>query len=148
MGSRNLEEKMEYQKFGNTYVLRIDKGEEVVETLKKFCGEQDIKLGTIQGLGAADDIVIGLFKTSTKEYLKTQITGDHELTSITGNISRMNGEVYLHIHATLTDDTYKAVGGHLTSAVISGTCELFITEVEGEVEREFDGGVGLNLFRF
>ena len=31
---------MEYKKFGNKYVMRIDKGEEIVDTLKKFCQDE------------------------------------------------------------------------------------------------------------
>ena len=31
---------MEFRKFGNNYVLRLDKPEEVVATLQEFCQEQ------------------------------------------------------------------------------------------------------------
>ncbi len=36
---------MEYSQFGSKYVVRFDKGEEVVATLTTFCKEQGIKLG-------------------------------------------------------------------------------------------------------
>ena len=39
-------------------------------------------------------------------------------------------------------------GGHLTEAVISGTGELVLTEIEGTVDRKFDEEIGLNLFEF
>ncbi len=36
---------MEFQKFGNNYVVRIDKGEEVLQKLKEVCEKENIKLG-------------------------------------------------------------------------------------------------------
>ncbi len=44
-----------------------------------------------------------------------------EITSLVGNISQMNGEVYLHIHINLANEENKVFGGHLTSAIISAT---------------------------
>ncbi len=57
---------MEYRKFVSKYILRIDKGEEVVETLKKFCKEHNIKLGIITVLGTTNMVTIGLLKHSQK----------------------------------------------------------------------------------
>lgn len=59
----------------------------------------------------------------------------------------MNGEVYLHLHATLSDAHYHALGGHLNAAFISGTCELIIDVIEGACDREFSDNVGLNLLK-
>jgi predicted DNA-binding protein with PD1-like motif len=55
--------------------------------------------------------------------------------------------VYLHLHVTLCNVEHKAVGGHLTSAVISATFEGFIDIIEGQVTREFNDDVGLNLLK-
>ena len=43
---------MEFRKFGNKYVVRMDRPEEVVSTLKQFCQAQGITLGWIMGIGA------------------------------------------------------------------------------------------------
>ena len=139
---------MDFKKFGNKYIVRIDKGEEIVESIRKFCKENEIKLGTVTGLGAVDQATIGLFETSSKEYHGTELTGDHEITSLVGNISTKDGEVYLHLHINLADNKYNTYGGHLNSAVVSGTCEITIEEIDGKVEREFDEEVGLNLYKF
>ncbi len=136
---------MQHTKSGTTFILRLDRGEEIVSTLKAFCIEQQILLGTVQGIGAVGNAVIGLFETRTKEYHTTTLSGDHEITSLLGNITTMGGEPYLHLHVTLTDETFLAYGGHLTSAVVSGTCEIFITVLEGRIDRRFDAEVGLNV---
>lgn len=137
---------MHYKKTGSTFILRIDRGEEIVSALKNFCTSQKIALGTVQGIGAASNVVIGLFETATKEYHTTTLSGDHEITSLLGNITTMDGAPYLHLHVTLTDATFLAFGGHLTSAVVSGTCELFIQTIDGTLERRFDSEIGLNVF--
>jgi hypothetical protein len=99
------------------------------------------------GLGASNKIVLGLFKADSKEYLSKEYTGDHEITSFTGNISQKDGEVYLHIHASISDETGKVEGGHLSSAVISATFECIVEKTEGNIERYFDEEIGLNLWK-
>jgi len=133
---------------GNHWILRIDKGEEIVETLAQFCREKGIRLGTVSGIGAAGRTTIGLFETRTKEYVRKEMVGDHEITSLTGNISRMNDEVYLHLHINLSDPDCHTFGGHLNSAVVSATCEVVICVLDGEVNREFSEEIGLNLYKF
>jgi len=139
---------MIFKKFGNKYILRIDRGEEVVATLKTFCTDQNITLGGVTAIGAANRATIGLFNTETKQYQSMELTGDFEITSVAGNISTMNGEVYLHLHATLSDAQYHTFGGHLNAAFISGTCELIIDVMDGACDREFSSTVGLNLLKF
>ncbi|MFW6034718.1 MAG: PPC domain-containing DNA-binding protein [Halothermotrichaceae bacterium] len=139
---------MDYTKLNDTYILRIDRGEEIVKKLEEFCENEDIKVGTIEGLGAVDRAEIGLFVTGEKEYHSTVLTGDHEITSLKGNITRKDGEVYLHLHINLSDESYNTRGGHLNSATVSGTCEVFVREVNGNIGRKFDEKVGLNLFDF
>ena len=52
---------MEYMKFDDAYVVRLDRGEEIVDSLTKICDREKITLATIEGIGAADHAVIGLF---------------------------------------------------------------------------------------
>ncbi len=139
---------MEYRQAGQKWFLRIDRGEEVLETLAAFCREKEITLGSISGIGAAGQITLGLFETQTKTYKSTDLKGDYEITALSGNVSTKEGEVYLHVHATLSDIDCRAFGGHLNKALISGTCEIIIDQVQGGIEREFNADVGLNLMKF
>jgi hypothetical protein len=59
---------MEYRKFGNTYVIRIDRGEEIVASLKEICRKEKIFCASVQAIGAVDDFEIGLFNVETKKY--------------------------------------------------------------------------------
>lgn len=136
---------MKFKKFGNKWVVSINIGEEVVETLKKFCKDNKIKLGTISGIGAVKRATIGFYNLETKKYYPKELNGDYEITSLLGNISTMDGEVYLHLHINLADSNYNTCGGHLNSAIIGGVGEMIIEEIEGEIERGFNEEVGLNL---
>ena len=135
---------MNYKQFNNKVVVRIDKGEEVVDCLKTICKKIDIKLGSIVGIGSTDKVTIGLLNTKTKKYQSKEFTGDHEIAPHVGNITMMNGEVYLHLHITICNVEHKAIGGHLTSAIISATFEGIIDIIEGQITREYNDDVGLN----
>lgn len=139
---------MNYVQFHNKVLVRIDKGEELVDSLKTICKKLNIRLGSITGIGATDKITVGLMNTKTKKYQSKEFNGDHEITALIGNITTMNGEVYLHLHVTIANVEHKALGGHLTSAVISATFEGVIEIIDGQINREYNEEVGLNLFKF
>jgi predicted DNA-binding protein with PD1-like motif len=139
---------MEYKKFGSKYIVRIDKGEEIVASLGKLCHEENIKSGWIKGIGAVNKATIGLFETKDKKYHSIELEGDHEITSLLGNIASMDGKVYLHLHINLSDMNFNVFGGHLNSAIISGTGEFFVDTIEENIERQFNDEVGLNLYKF
>ena len=138
---------MNYKRFDNKVIICIDKGEEVVEQLKTICKKLDIKLGLIMGIGATDKVTINLLNTKTKKYQSKEFTGDHEIANLVGNITMMNNEVYLHLHVTICNIEHKAVGGHLTSAVISASFEGIIDIIDGQVTREYNDDTGLNLLK-
>ncbi len=94
---------MKFKKCGNHVIVRIDKDEEIFQTLKRVCGENDITLGSISGIGSTNRATIGLFETTTKKYLSKELAGEYEISHLSGNISTMKGEVYLHLHITLSD---------------------------------------------
>lgn len=140
---------MEYKRFENTIVARIDKGEEILSSLEKLCLDEDIHLGVVSGLGAVNDVTIGMFDTEEKTYYSKECKGDYEVTSLTGNITRMNEKPYLHLHITIGNtETNENYGGHLNKAVIGATGEIFITVIPGKVGREFSDEIGLNLMKF
>jgi predicted DNA-binding protein with PD1-like motif len=136
---------MRYKKCGHKFILRLDRGEEIVETIKQFCKDNDVKLGTISGIGATNRATIGLFDIETKQYHAKELRGNYEIAPLLGNISTMNGEIYLHIHVNLCDLHHTSFGGHLTSAIVSATFEGVIDVITGRIEREFDKEIGLNL---
>ena len=140
---------MEYRRFGDTWVLRLDRGEEVLSSMETFCRAEGVRLGSVEGLGAADHAVIGLYDVSERVYHKSTFDEPMEITSLVGNISTKDGEIYLHVHINLGRADSSVIGGHLNECRISATCELFVRPLTGTVERRLDEEeTGLNLYRF
>ena len=140
---------MEYRKFSQGYVLRLDPGEEIVASLTRLVEQEQVQLGSVTAIGAANDVTIGIFSTQEKQYHARRYQGDYEISALVGNVTRKEGEPYLHLHITIGNPvTGEVHAGHLTSATISATLELFRQVWDGQVGREFSNQVGLNLFRF
>ena len=138
---------MEYRRFNDTIVARIDKGE-ILENIKKIALAENIKLANVNALGATNDFTVGVFKVDEKKYYSNSFSGNFEITSLTGTINTMNGEFYTHIHMSAGNDKGEVFGGHLNRAVVSATCEMIINIIDGVVDRRFDENIGLNLFEF
>lgn len=141
---------MEYKKFGNQIVLRLDPGEELVRSVLAVAETEKIRLASVTAIGASNDVTLGIFDTVAKKYGSVRYNAsDYELASVVGSLSRKDGVPYLHLHAVigspLRDECH---AGHLSAAVISATCEIFINVIDGEVNRAFSDTVGLNLFAF
>lgn len=128
--------------------LRVDKNEDVIEQVTNFLKSNDITAASITGIGATDHVIVGLFDTATKEYVKKEYHGVYEVLNFTGNATTKNGDTYLHMHITFSDEENRAYGGHLNFCNISGACELFLDLYDGIVEREMDEEIGLNLLKF
>ena len=140
---------MEYRRFGDSVVLRIQKGEEILETIKEVCAMEQIALAEVSGIGAVNDVTLGVFNSEKFEYESQRFTGDMEIASCTGSVTQMNGEVYLHLHMVVGNVTKSIVhAGHLNQARISLTGEFILRVIDGQVGREYSPEVGLNLFKF
>lgn len=139
---------MEYRRFNNTIVARIDRGEEILAQIKELALKENIKLAHISALGATNNFTVGVYKVEEKKYYKNHFVGDFEIVSLTGTINTMNHEFYTHIHMSAGNDSGEVFGGHLNEAVVSATCEMVITIIDGEVDRFLDDETGLNLFLF
>ena len=139
---------MEYRRFDSTYVIRLEKGEEITEQLKVFAEKEGVKLATVQAIGAVNDFTVGAFNTTEKKYYSNDFQGTYEIVSLLGTITTKDGAFYSHLHMCAADEAGRAVGGHLNRAVISATCEMVVAALPGTVEREFSDEVGLNLFKF
>lgn len=137
---------MKYKKFDNTYVVRLQVGDEICEQLLHLAKEENIRLASISGLGAVNEFTVGVYNTVEKKYYANEFSGAYEIVSLTGTLTRKDDEPYLHAHFAAGDDKGHVVGGHLNRAIISATAEIVINVIDGEVGRRFDDETGLNIF--
>lgn len=139
---------MEYKRFDNKIVVRIDRDEEILEQVEKIAAIENIKLASVEALGAVKKFTVGLFEASEKKYYSNSFEGNFEIVSLTGTINTMNHQFYTHLHMSVGDSESKVLGGHLNRAIVSATCEMIIHIIDGEVDRCYDEEIGLNLFDF
>ena len=140
---------MRYIKDGASYIVRIDRGEEVLDKLNEFIKETDIKAGTITGIGACSEVELGVYRVKKREYIKNKYEGEFEILSLNGNITRDGDKPYVHLHIMISDGLVKGagitVGGHLNKCIISCTCELRIDECENTYQRRVDDETGIKI---
>ena len=139
---------MEYGQFGDTVLLRIDRGEEIIETVKKVAEKERIRLASVEALGAVDDFTVGVYDVAAKRYDSKTFTGAFEIVSLVGTITEKDGAFYQHLHMSAGNRDCEVFGGHLNRAVVSVTCEMVIRVLSGAVDRAPDPETGINLIRF
>lgn len=135
---------MQHTPMGDSHVLKLQKGEEVLESIVRFARDQEITAATITGIGAVLDPVIGYYDLETKEYLREDLPGEYELVSLMGNIATKDGDPVLHAHVVLGAPGF-VEAGHLFSATVLVTGEFVIRTLDGEMHRRLDPDIGLPL---
>jgi predicted DNA-binding protein with PD1-like motif len=127
------------------WILRLETGEEIIAAVKDFCRAKGITAGWVSGIGALSRATLGYFVRSEGVYIYTQLTGDHELISLLGNLSQLEGETFPHLHAALSGPDFAVRGGHLSEGVIAATGELVIAPLGGSLQRRLYPESGLKL---
>lgn len=137
---------MEYKRIDDVYVVRLDVGDKIIESLTKLCNDENIRSANVQGLGAVNNVTVGYYSLEEKRYFPKTFEHQFEMVALNGNITRKDGEPYLHLHIALSDENYSFFGGHLNEAVISITAEIYVTTHNGEVNRRVNPETNLNVF--
>lgn len=128
---------MEYRKEGNTIFVRLHEKDEIMKSLEEVAQKENITTCTVQGIGAITNIEIGINKYKLKKYETCLFTNDYELTSLSGNIKMIEGKAKAHLHATMNDDDFKTIGGHLFKAEVTATAEIILTAFKADLSSIF-----------
>ena len=139
---------MEYRRFENTLVIRMDRGEEICGTLAAICEKEDVELAEVSALGAVDRAEMAIYDVPSKTFFRKTFEGPMEIGSLVGSVTRKDGKPYLHLHGVVCDSELAAHGGHIASMRVSATCEMIVRIFPGEVGRRMDEAIGLNVFQF
>lgn len=135
---------MEFERTRYGYALRIDPGEEIIASLSTFAAAQSVRSGMISGLGAVGEVELGFFRRATGEYLRRTFTGEHEIGSLTGNFSELDGKPFPHCHIMVAGEDFVAHTGHLFRGVVTLTCEIQVVTDPGVLRRVRRPDLGFN----
>lgn len=139
---------MEYHLFGDTYGICLHPGEEIIESVLSLCEKEKITTGTVSGLGAVDRAIVGIYDTEKRKFLPKELNGQMEICSLAGNVTEKDGAPYLHLHGSFADKDGNVFGGHIQSAQISVTAEIFVRVLSGNILRKTDKQTGIMIMDF
>ncbi|MCC3144828.1 DNA-binding protein [Halanaerobium sp. Z-7514] len=142
-----MKKKLEGHQLKNTYFLRLQKGDDLLQNLSQIAKENEIKLGSINALGAVFKVVFSYYDQQQREYISLEKEGDFEILNLNGNISLKDGEPMVHAHIILADQNGNSFGGHLEEGTKVFASEIQIEEFsKPDKNRKYDQATGLTLW--
>lgn len=137
---------MNYIFDNQSWIIRLQKGELLVEKLTQFVQDQDVKGAWISGLGASLWVELGFFDLEKQKYHWKKFEYEMEITGIQGNLAWEGNKPMLHMHGTFSDQNMQAFGGHIKELQAGGTVEILLSRLdENKLERKMDLETGLKL---
>jgi predicted DNA-binding protein with PD1-like motif len=129
------------------FLIKLERGEKVLESLHDFCARRGIQGGFLWGLGAVKNATLGYYDLGKREYFFKTFAEDREVASMQGNIALVDGKPMIHLHAVLSAMTDKldCVGAHIKEAEVAVTLEVYLTPFNVPLARAYDEGTGLKL---
>ena len=128
-----------------TFIIVFETGDEVMNGLLEFARQNQIRSGFFTGLGAFERVTVAFYDLEKKEYQHIPVNEQTEVMSLVGNIVLYEGEPKLHAHVVVGKRDGTAHGGHLISARVRPTLEIWLTASPQIIERRMNGEVGLPL---
>lgn len=129
---------------GKTHLLKLDPGDDILESITGFAQERGIQAGWINFLGAVQRASLRYYDQDAREYLDFTLDRHLEVLSGVGNISLLDGKPFVHIHAAFGDEEGAAYGGHINTGCVAFLIEVRIDELIGDPPvRQFDERVSL-----
>ena len=112
-----MQGKLVHQEGGQrTFVVVLDKGDEVVGSVKAFAEREGILGAQITAVGALEKAELGFFDWETKDYIKIPVGEQVEVAALVGDIAAKDGSPAVHMHVVLGKRDGSAVAGHLLGA--------------------------------
>ncbi len=136
---------MKYTKTDSRYIVRLARGDKLIENLTDLVKKENIQGAWISGLGGALSAEIGFYHLERQEYEFKVFEQLLEITSLQGNISWIDDLPKLHIHGSFSDENMNMIGGHVKELIVGGTCELLIQALDVGLSRVQNDEVGLPL---
>jgi predicted DNA-binding protein with PD1-like motif len=144
-------------KISDIIVVRLQRGEDVVESIKQACLDYGIKnavilsiIGSMDGASYFDPIVNPKEKCGISYGDPITLERPVQLLTAQGEICLNDkGELFVHLHATFADSQGNAYGGHITGLPnkVLNTINAFIGVIEGvDMTYQYDDSHGGMVF--
>jgi len=138
---------MMYSQLGaDNYVLRLESGDDILQTLRKFAAKKRISACLLEGIGSLNSVKLGHYDFNTKKYSYETFEDDLEILSLSGNIATMDRLPLPHVHVTLGRRDFSVIGGHLDESK-ANLVEIGLLKLPGRLLKARDAAIGLNVLQ-
>jgi len=134
-----------FQQFGDRYIVRLESGERLTETLIGFLASEEIEFASLTGCGAIRAATLGYWNADTRAYEFRDFEEQLEVVSFEGNSALKDDEPFLHIHGVFSRRDFSTLGGHIKDLVVHPTLEVSLRTEGVEIRRARDEASGLDL---
>lgn len=138
---------MRQRRIEDGFAIVLQRGDSVHECLMELAREEDLRAGFVTGIGAFEQAVLAFYDIERRKYIETPVPGVLEVASLTGNVTRVDGEPFVHLHAVVAGRDLVARAGHLVSARVGATLEAFVHDLGDDIVRNFHADIGLKLWQ-
>ncbi len=129
------------------HLVRLNYGEDLYDGLAAFAKERGIRAAAVNCLGAVRRASLRYYDQEAREYRDFVLDEHLEVVAGVGNVSLLDGEPFLHLHAALADADGRAFGGHVNAGTEVFALEATIWELTGDPPvRTSDDCTGLTLW--
>lgn len=133
------------------FVGRLERGEEVIATLRQHCEGERVRGAWIRGAGILEWVELMEWDAEREAWKSPRrVEGPLTVVSMEGTVAIRGGPVFVELHASLTkqDDLgIHAVGGTIASARVYALDFAIESFEDVRLERDEDPSTGLSLFK-
>jgi predicted DNA-binding protein with PD1-like motif len=127
------------------FVAIFDIGEDVPAGLQQLCEHERITAAVLSGIGGFAHVTVGFYDMETKRYEPIAVDEQVEVVSFLGNVTSYQGKPRLHVHCVVGHRDGHTTAGHLLSATVRPTLEVFIDEIASSLRRTDRPEIGIPL---
>lgn len=127
------------------FLIRLERGERVVLSIKSLCEKLGIKNASFAGIGSIENPVLAHYRVDNKRYKEKNLQGIFEVTNLVGNVAIFEEKPLVHGHINVSDDEMRVFGGHLVEATVAATLEITLQDFGSGKTKKQDDNIGLKL---
>jgi len=128
-----------------TIALVFETGDEPMQGLLDFAKRERLASGHFTAIGAFEEVTLGYFDWSQKDYTRIAIREQVEVLSMVGDVALEGNAPKIHAHVVVGKRDGTAHGGHLLEARVRPTLEVILIQPPGHLRRRFDARSKLAL---
>jgi predicted DNA-binding protein with PD1-like motif len=133
-------------KLGQSHILRLPPGEDLLVGLYRICREHEVEFGAFSVIGSVRSATLGHLDQETGKVRRQVLDVGQDLVHCYGNVSPLGDSIFIRAYAVLSDAEGQIAAGELLAAQVY-VAEVLIQEFKGHpLVRQRDPETGLWLW--